>query len=213
MSSKSLPSAVDRRMFLVHSIGLIGFFGTLATAVVRQNGFAALFTWHVLGEALFVSMLVNAVSVMQGTMTRGRKQTLDLHGALQSLGLLGAAAGGAAIYINKENLGKAHLTSLHAIVGAVTVTTAILAGSWSALLKYFPGIVPPSVRKTSNQAHRLTGYVVFAGLLATLVLAISKGFIAESVGSVGIVTLYTSLALISTPLFSGVLRLAGIVKF
>lgn len=126
------------------------------------------FSYHPLLMTVgFVGMMGNAVLVKK---LGGYKNT-KLHGYLTAAGLLMVLCGGYVIYRNKENMGKAHLTSLHSKMGFGAIIGAIGIGIAGATFLH-PDFGMAKTNSSIRLGHKWGGriilvlawYVCFTGL-------------------------------------------------
>ncbi|CAH0481248.1 unnamed protein product [Peronospora belbahrii] len=95
-----------------------------------------------------------------------------IHMLSQVLAMLLLSVGGAAVYMNKNNLGKDHFTSTHSWLAGVTATLATF-NMLGGLATTFGG------KKTSwqwkNPGHRIGGTLAFVGGGCSVILGIYSG--------------------------------------
>ncbi len=87
-----------------------------------------LFSWHPL---LMILGVIGMMGVSLSTKKLGGYRNTKLHAIMSSTGFLLAIGGLIAIYINKNQAGKSHFTSVHSICGLVTIAgfaLSMLAG-------------------------------------------------------------------------------------
>eukprot|EP00842_Homolaphlyctis_polyrhiza_P006486 jgi/Hompol1/6839/HPOL_000472-RA len=196
-SSQGAAGLSRRRLFIGHNVALAVLFGALFAAALYRKGLGALLTWHVLGESIFVAMLVNAISVLQGTSMNGRKQAMEVHWKLQLLGLAGGIVGSSLIFMHIQMEEEPHFESVHSIIGGLTLLASILLAGWNSFIKWSPAslvTIPATLRKVSNTIHRYSGYAAGVGLIITVALALDFHFVEDSFSLLGYGVLYLSLA-------------------
>eukprot|EP00873_Tetraselmis_striata_P023085 jgi/Tetstr1/443349/TSEL_031364.t1 len=144
-----------------------------------------LFAWHPLCMslaflALMTEGLLRAVD-FRPLEKSARVAAIQRHGLVQGAALVLLAAGYYAIYLNKERLGKPHLTSYHSKFGLATALLTVgsaLGGVLSfrklGLIEY----VPEHLHATIKGAHRKAGAMTWVLSLITIQLALTHQLVA-----------------------------------
>mmetsp|Transcript_38260 Transcript_38260/g.108170 ORF Transcript_38260/g.108170 Transcript_38260/m.108170 type:complete len:203 (+) Transcript_38260:117-725(+) len=144
---------------LVQSVALVGICAAVAWFIYDGS----LFSYHpVLMSTAYLAFMGNGVLVARvadkGPISE-RKASYWRHMILTGLGVMLATAGGAAIYLNKEGLGKEHLTSIHGMAGAATTMVAMgISMGGSAI---FFKLIPTKLLGAVKKVHRMGGRIVF----------------------------------------------------
>lgn len=97
---------------------------------------------------------------------------VTFHWVLQLIAWTLISLGFAAIYVNKNRLGKQHFHTTHAIFGLVTVIgtqAVILGGVWTKYSFKLRGLVRPVVAKL---LHSILGIVVYTLAMITISLGV-----------------------------------------
>jgi hypothetical protein len=118
-------------------------------------------------------LLVQASLILQPTHTKEQKQLgTYIHAALNILGILSLLAGFIIIEINKSSHPGTHLKSVHSIMGLVTYILLLIQWFVGATQFFYPELYG-SVEKAKSlyKYHRISGYLIFAMLTATVCAA------------------------------------------
>ena len=113
------------------------------------------------------------------------KTKITLHWVLNALGLFSILVAYAAIYYNKEERGKPHLTSWHGIIGAFTIVYTIIqffAGHNLTLLNKFVSKFVPY--RSLAMYHATSGTFLFVLACTSLSLGINTNWFANQSGLV-----------------------------
>lgn len=120
-----------------------------------------------------IVLLVQASLILQPTHTQKQKQLgTYIHATLVNLGLLSLLAGFIIIEINKNGHPGTHLISVHSILGLITYIFLLIQWFVGATQFFYPQLYG-SVEKAKSiyKYHRISGYVIFAMLTATVCAA------------------------------------------
>lgn len=165
--------------------------GVAAVGVVTmpfiQSGKWPLFSIHPLGltAGFLVTGVLGTAIVSSGWAKRAiprRKNRMLAHGILQALSTVGIIGGTLAIYMNKEAHGKAHMTTLHGIVGYGTVALWAANGALGAgraLSRYIATADNPEEQQSwifNDKRHRWLGYAAMVGAVGSFGLGVMSNF-------------------------------------
>lgn len=113
------------------------------------------------------------------------KTAVNLHWLLNGLGLLSILIGYAAIYYNKENNGKPHLTTYHGIIGVCTIGYTVvqfIAGhNLTILNRFIRKLIPYN---SLAIYHATSGTFLFVLACTSLSLGINSNWFANQSGLV-----------------------------
>ena len=115
----------------------------------------------------------------------GHKTKVNLHWLLNALGLASILVGYAAIYYNKEEHNRPHLTSWHGLIGAFTIVYTIIqfiAGHNLTLLNKFVSKLIPYT--SLAMYHATSGTFLFVLACTSLSLGINTNWFANQSGLV-----------------------------
>ncbi|KAF9304811.1 hypothetical protein BGZ74_000476 [Mortierella antarctica] len=169
-----LRRRVNMLLATLSQIGSFIFFGALAGAVVKAP-WVYPYSWHPICMGLYGFVATEVEKSSQKRLAR------TIHGLVQILALIFSLVGFAAIYVNKDRLGKEHFHTNHALFGCTTVFIFFL----QVLFGCFVGYAPRSVLQWIGQAriiriHRIAGYVSIALLWITLWLGVLTNWMVKN---------------------------------
>jgi hypothetical protein len=128
------------------------------------------FSWHpFLMTTGFIGMMGSSAIIKK----RGGYANTKLHGILSSTGLMMAFGGLYVIYKNKENMGKEHITSIHALAGIITIAAAVLPAIAGVVLLH-PDFGIDKTNKTYRFAHKWSARIVMLSAWVTAVFGLMK---------------------------------------
>ena len=162
---------------LIAQLGLLVVVGALACPLYQSD--IVLFSGHPISQLLGFVFLIQAILILQPTHLPAQKiHGARAHALLHAFSLSAFVAGITVIEYNKSHNRLGHFHSVHAYVGVVTCI--ILA------LQYLVGFTmwaTPRLYGNAKNAgavwkyHRLSGYLVAALLLVSLITAMKTDFV------------------------------------
>jgi len=135
---------------------VISSIGMSFLAAIAPKGKWTFFSWHPFLMTIGFYGLMGSAAV---TKKLGGYSNTKLHGILSSAGLFCAFGGLYIIYKNKENMGKDHLTTNHALAGIVTVSGCIGAMFAGGVFLH-PDFGIDKTNKTIRLAHKWFGRIM-----------------------------------------------------
>ncbi len=187
-----------KEVFPLHSVASAAF--SIAAMVVHVlsvafTGFmmwlavpgSDLFSWHpTCMSVAFMLLLLQAIVVFSPESSlfpaSTRADKVQLHWILHAFGLVSAAFGFFAVYLNKEVNGRSHFTSWHGTFGLAAVCGAVGAafGGLAAKFSFLRNFVKSSRVK---MAHATGGMLVFLLAMTAVALAAYTNWFRNRVGS------------------------------
>ncbi|XP_039438546.1 transmembrane reductase CYB561D2-like [Culex pipiens pallens] len=181
---------------------LIGYVTIYLSYVSYMNGFGKLFTWHMflctIGYQFFMAeSFLTLYSANSWTVLYGNEVKRRWHWVLQAVGFVAIFVGvGLEIYIKEDN-GRAHFKSDHAITGLVSMVFLVLsmmnglAALYAMKIKH---LIKPIYIKL---CHYLTGIVAFVIGMVSLMLEYSPRRM-QSKENVNMLISFSSITIILT---------------
>lgn len=151
-----ITAATKNKIVLAFSVFAM-FVGYLASTQPTGAGWR-FFSWHpFLMIVGFMGMMGSSAAIKK----LGGYSNTKMHGILSSGGLLLAFAGLYVIYVNKERMGKDHITTTHALAGIVTLAGAVLPAVAGGVFLH-PDFGIDKTNQLYRSAHKWFGRIVMA---------------------------------------------------
>ena len=128
------------------------------------------FSWH---PFLMITGFIGILGSSAIIKKQGGYTNTKLHAILSSTGLMMAFGGLYVIYKNKENMGKEHITSIHALAGIITIAAAVLPAIAGVVLLH-PDFGIDKTNKTYRFAHKWSARIVMLSAWVTAVFGLMK---------------------------------------
>jgi len=152
---------------------------------------SSLFSWHpTLMSIGFALMMFEGIAVFSKSAslvpTISRASKVNIHTYAILAGMLLVFGGFAAIYINKERLGKDHFTSWHGILGVITITYACLQSLLGAMAKYFKYVGKYLKVKLVDLKlyHATSGLLTYTMVTGSLILGLWSSWADKQLGGI-----------------------------
>ncbi|SPO03910.1 related to CYTOCHROME B561 [Cephalotrichum gorgonifer] len=185
-ASQAEGASIANNLYLgtafIAQIGVVIAFVLVWTTVLTND--IILFSGHPLAQSIGVVAIIQSILILQPTHTAAQKRVGQrLHAGLHLVSFLALVTGVAIIEYNKVSNGLAHFHSPHAYIGVATC--AVLAVQY---LVGFTMWATPALYGGEDRAkavwkyHRVSGYLIFLLLVASLLSGAKTDFVANVLG-------------------------------
>lgn len=185
-ASQHEGSSIVKNLYLgtawIAQIGLAIAFVLVWVRVLKSD--IILFSGHPLAQSVGILAIIQSILILQPTHTPSQKRLgQKIHAGLHLVSFLALTAGVVVIEYNKFSNGLPHFHSVHAYIGIATLVVLAAQYLIGFTMWATPGLYGGEARaKAVWKYHRVSGYLVFLLLVATLLSAAKTEFVEDVLG-------------------------------